>query len=965
MRYLMDKRDRWGNGYAVWVVVGMVFLIPISLWSLSALRLENEVHDWVPKANPDYKVVEWYRRHFPRDETVLLAVEGSSLDDLRIERLVQKIRGTVDARGTHRGGSKLIDQVRTPHDLIAEMRKDQVPYVEAVKRLEGVLVGSGPVRIRLSEFGRARRDKVVDTLRKTVAESMRLEIEIADVNGAAGDGAVEPSLDPGVAAESNELTAAAQDSEAGSAEKELETAPVIPAHDLIVSWPGMHWETARISAFMDLARSLTLTASRSREASPSVVDECFQIPGSPIALSIRLSAAGNADREAAFQWLRQAANNCGLPSDKVHMGGSAVVESALNREVLKSVWDTGIPSWKIHRRSLFLLSGLVGGIIAFWLLKSFRLAGLVLGVSYFTTLVSTSLVPLSGNSMNIVLIIMPTLILVTTLSVAIHLANYWQEAASRNLHGAVAETIQTAFVPVICAGLTSAIGQASLLTSSLAPVREFGLFSTIGTLISLVVTLYGVPALLSIWPGKPARPDPIDRSIWHGLANWIAPRHATVTVLSLLAAGACIWGLKSFRTETRVISYFAENTRTVADYEFIEQRLGGLIPVDVIVRFDRESQQQLKFLERRNLVQKVQAEIEKLPNVSGSLSLADFVPDLVPPGEGAHMREKAKFSAASREVEDRVKGTGPTVARTFLATADDVTEFNAPADELWRITAQAAILPQRNYHDLRVQIDEVCSSILRKTSGNAVEKVPPVGVNRSYHPGASHFVTGEVPLFLATQQGVMTSFISSFVAAFVTISLVVIFVLRHPLAGILAMIPNVLPIAAVFGLISWFHVPVDIGSTVTASIALGITIDGTLHMITWFRRGVTQGKSRAEAMSLALGHCGPAMWQTTLVVGVGLLMLCPSDLVIISRFGWLMATLLAAAFVSEAILMPALLAGPLGYLIEQQFCVPAAVDQTQQEAPAQLEIPAPIALESSIPGKPHLRRKSVRIRRAD
>src|SRR5882724_45762 len=139
MRYLMDKRDRWGNGYAVWVVVGMVFLIPISLWSLSALRLENEVHDWVPKSNADYKVVEWYRRHFPRDETVLLAVEGSSLDDLRIERLVQKIRGTVDARGTHRGGSKLIDQVRTPQDLIAEMRKDQVPYVEAVKRLEGVL----------------------------------------------------------------------------------------------------------------------------------------------------------------------------------------------------------------------------------------------------------------------------------------------------------------------------------------------------------------------------------------------------------------------------------------------------------------------------------------------------------------------------------------------------------------------------------------------------------------------------------------------------------------------------------------------------------------------------------------------------------------------------------------------------------------------------------------------------------
>jgi len=194
MRYLLDQRDRWGNSYSVWIVVGMVFLIPISLWGLSALRLENEVRDWVPKANDDYKVVEWYRRHFQRDESVLLAIESSSLEDTRIERLVQKIRGSVDAKRTRRGGSKLIDWVQTPHDLIAEMRKDQVPYDEAVKRLAGVLVGSGPVRIQLSEFGRARRDKVVEALRKTAAETMRLEIVIADANKAATDESAEQPI---------------------------------------------------------------------------------------------------------------------------------------------------------------------------------------------------------------------------------------------------------------------------------------------------------------------------------------------------------------------------------------------------------------------------------------------------------------------------------------------------------------------------------------------------------------------------------------------------------------------------------------------------------------------------------------------------------------------------------------------------------------------------------------------------
>jgi predicted RND superfamily exporter protein len=254
--------------------------------------------------------------------------------------------------------------------------------------------------------------------------------------------------------------------------------------------------------------------------------------------------------------------------------------------------------------------------------------------------------------------------------------------------------------------------------------------------------------------------------------------------------------------------------------------------------------------------------------------------------------------------------------------------------------------------------------VLCGTSGSAIDKIPPVGKKRSYHPGASHVVTGEIPLFLATQQELLDSFVWSFAGAFGTIALVVMFVLRHPVAGFLAMIPNVLPIGAVFGVISWYGLPVDIGSTVTASIALGITIDGTLHLITWFRIGIQQGKTRAEAVSLALGHCGPAMWQTTLVVSLGLLMLLPADLILISRFGWLMSALLGAASLSDLVLTPALLAGPLGYLIQRCTPVDSALAGAEE---AVAEIPEWIKSEpaESIPGKPHIGTKSVRIRRAD
>jgi predicted RND superfamily exporter protein len=894
------------------------------------------------------------------------------------------------------------------------MRKNKASRDGAVDRLHGVLLGAGPLRIRLSEFGRARRDKVVEFLSRTAHDALGLQLEIrdpelgpqaalatldaGDANGDSSGESADDSTEPAssVAIGGPDAGKSLNDESAGnggahganSEPAPLDEVPQCPPHDLVVVWRGMHWDAAKISAFKDLAVGLRLPSNRAGNLSPLVIEECFQVPGSPVALAVYLSEAGNADRPEVLRWLTAAAVQSGIPADSLHMGGSAVVGAALNREVLKSAWDKSAPWHQIHRRSIILLSGLVGGVLVLWLLKSFRLAGLVLGVSYYTTLVSTAMIPLTGGSMNMVLVVLPTLVLVTTLSVAIHVANYWRHARAGNINTAVAETVKAAFVPCLWAGLATLIGQASLLTSSVAPVREFGMYSAIGTLVALVVTLYGLPALLAIWPGKPPRRDEIESAFWQGLAGWIVKHRRLVMVVSLIAAGASLLGLKSFKTETKVIRYFADSTRTVQDYEYIEDRLAGIVPVDVIVRFDRESQQQLKFLQRGDLVREIQAGLEKLPDVSGSLSLADFLPTIVDPGDHGHVRERAKYSAASRTIEtdikgpetkasgshrigSRQKGSGgknqENIAKSLLAVADDVTEFNAEGDELWLVTAQVAVMSQHNYQDLRSQIDEICSSVLRRTSGSAGDKVPPVGALRSYHPGASHFIAGELPLFLATQRELHNGFLLSGLAAYAAIGLIVMIALRHPLAGCLAMIPNVTALGAVFGLISWCGIPVDIGSTASLSIALGLTINGTLHLVNWFRLEIRQGKTRAEAVSLALGHCGPAMWQTTLVVSIGLAMLCPSDLISISRFGWLMAALLASASISELVLTPALLAGPLGYFIEKVELGSAVESQeTKEPAIPKIEIPLPAPVPTAtIPGKPHIGKKSVRIRRSD
>jgi multidrug efflux pump subunit AcrB len=134
--------------------------------------------------------------------------------------------------------------------------------------------------------------------------------------------------------------------------------------------------------------------------------------------------------------------------------------------------------------------------------------------------------------------------------------------------------------------------------------------------------------------------------------------------------------------------------------------------------------------------------------------------------------------------------------------------------------------------------------------------------------------------------------------------------------GLVSMIPNVFPVVLIFGAMGHWRVKVDIGTMMTASVAMGVAVDDTIHFLTWFRSGIREGMSRNEAIKEAYGRVALAMTQTTLIGGLGLSVFALSTFTPTQRFGTMMLTLLAAALVGDLILLPAILAGPLG----KYFC---------------------------------------------
>jgi uncharacterized protein len=136
------------------------------------------------------------------------------------------------------------------------------------------------------------------------------------------------------------------------------------------------------------------------------------------------------------------------------------------------------------------------------------------------------------------------------------------------------------------------------------------------------------------------------------------------------------------------------------------------------------------------------------------------------------------------------------------------------------------------------------------------------------------------------------------------------------------MVPNIFPILVLFGLLGWLNAPIDIGSIMTASVALGIAVDDTLHFLSVFQHRLDRGESRETAVRGAYQECGRAMMQTTLICSLGLAMFGFSDFVPTARFAWMMVALLALALLGDLVVLPALLLSPLGKWFELESRMP-------------------------------------------
>jgi hypothetical protein len=176
--------------------------------------------------------------------------------------------------------------------------------------------------------------------------------------------------------------------------------------------------------------------------------------------------------------------------------------------------------------------------------------------------------------------------------------------------------------------------------------------------------------------------------------------------------------------------------------------------------------------------------------------------------------------------------------------------------------------------------------------------------------------TGVVPIVYKAQRELLQSLIESTIWSFLTITPLMMFVSRSLRAGAVAMIPNVMPILIVFGAMGWLNISIDIGSMMTSSIALGVAVDDTIHFLAWFRSDLDNLRDRKQAIIAAYRRSATPTLQAALISGLGLSVFAFSTFTPTQRFGWLMLTILVTGVISELVLLPSILASPLGKVFE-------------------------------------------------
>jgi hypothetical protein len=243
------------------------------------------------------------------------------------------------------------------------------------------------------------------------------------------------------------------------------------------------------------------------------------------------------------------------------------------------------------------------------------------------------------------------------------------------------------------------VGLVSLVVSELEPIRVFGFHAAIGVMLTLAMLFLVIPGIFERWPIVPSSGAAERTMATEDACARFMVRHAgSIAWIGMIVMAVAAVGIPRIRASVSIETLFTPASRVIRDYAWLEESIGPLVPVEVVLRFPDDSP--LRPAERLDMVREVGEALSGMPAVSGVLSAATFLPDL---DVGSGLRGQATRSIAARKLQQSLSGL------------DDMRIVrNVDGEQLWRVTARTSALSGIDFGDflgvVRSRIDPIIAA---------------------------------------------------------------------------------------------------------------------------------------------------------------------------------------------------------------------------------------------------------------
>ena len=489
-----------------------------------------------------------------------------------------------------------------------------------------------------------------------------------------------------------------------------------------------------------------------------------------------------------------------------------------------------------------------------------------------------------------------SLLLITTLALTIHLVVRYRELHSqspdREQLDLVRDTVKTMARPCIYTVLTTVVAFSSLVVSDIRPVIDFGWMMTIGLVLSLVVAFIVIPAGMMIF-GKGKNNDKDDNTAAFTLhfSRFTENYGGLVLTLSLLAAIVSAWGLSRLNVENHFIDYFHSDTEIYQGLSLIDNKLGGTIPLDIIIDGPPRTGGGLSAMEEDLGIEIVEDSYWLTrPGIKELKKLHVFLDSLPEVG-------KVDSLVTIADVYSELVGhkiSDSELAFLALLLSPENADFL-----LWPYLDEP-----HNQARITLRVKDSLGELNRK---ELLAKIHQFAIDEAGFKQEQVHFTGLLVLYNNMLQSLFRSQILTLGAVFLGIMAMFLILFRSLSLSIIAILPNILAASMVLGGMGIVGIPLDMMTITIAAITIGIGVDHDIHYITRFKHEFAVDHDYIASMHRAHASIGRALFYTAITIIIGFSILTLSNFIPSVYFGLLTGLAMFAALLASMTLLPKLI----------------------------------------------------------